>query len=134
MGIFKDLRAIKQETRKISANTPRAGVRMQEMNQKMAALNASLVQSATLSGPGPNSVAAQVQVVSVTPTAGSVNGSPLVDVGVTVLVSGRPPVPAFASVMVPVTGLHRLQPGATLPAWVDPADPTAFAIDWMSPA
>jgi hypothetical protein len=133
MGIFKDLRAIKQETRKISANTPRAGVRMQEMNQKMAALNASLVQTTTLSTPGPGSVAARVQVVSVTPTVGSVNGSPRVDVGVTVLVPGRPPVPAFASLMVPVTGLHRLQPGATLSAWVDPADPTAFAIDWASP-
>jgi len=133
MGLFKDLRAIKQETRKISADTPRAGVRMQELNQKMASLNASLVQTATLTTPGPGSVAARVQVVSVTPTAGSVNGSPIVDVGVTVLVPGRPPVPAFASVMVPLTGLHRLQPGITLPAWVDPADPTGFAIDWVSP-
>jgi hypothetical protein len=134
MGLFKDMRAIKQETRKISANTPRAGVRMQEMNEKMAALNASLVQTATLSGLAAGSIAARVQVVSVTPTAGSVNGSPLVDVGVTVLVPGRPPVPAFASVMVPLTGLHRVQPGAVLPAWVDPVDPTGFAIDWAAPA
>jgi len=133
MGIFKDLRAIKQETRKISANTPRAGVRMQEMNQKMAALNASMVQSTTLSAPSAGSLAARVQVVSVTPTVGSVNGSPLVDVAVTVLVPGRPPVPAFASLMVPVTSVHRLQPGATLAARVDPADPTGFAIDWASP-
>jgi hypothetical protein len=133
VGLFKDLRAIKQETRKISANTPRAGVRMQEMSDKMAALNASLVQTATLSGPGPDRVAARVQVISVAPTAGSVNGSPLVDVAVTVLLAGRPPVPAYGSVVVPVTGLHRLQPGATLPAWIDPADPTGFAIDWASP-
>jgi hypothetical protein len=134
MGIFKDMRAIEQEARRIGATTPRTGVRMQEMNQKMAALDASLVQTATQSGPAAGSVTARVQVVSVTPGVGSVNGSPLVDVGVTVLVPGRPPVPAFASVMVPIIGVHRLQPGAVLPAWVDPADPTAFAIDWAAPA
>jgi hypothetical protein len=103
-------------------------------SKKVAALNASLVRTTTLSTPGPGSVAARLHVVSVTPTVGSVNGSPLVDVGVTVLVPGRPPVPVFASVMVPVTSVHRVQPGATLVAWVDPADPTAFAIDWASPA
>src|SRR5687768_12751646 len=132
MGLFKDLRAIKQETRKISANSPRAGVQMREMSQRMADLNTSLVRSTLLSTPAKGGVAARVQVVSATPTSGSVNGSPLVDVTVTVLVPGRPPVPAAASVMVPVTDLHRLQPGTTLPAWVDPADPTGFAVDWAA--
>lgn len=134
MGLFKDLRSIKQETRKLSANAPRAGVQMREMHQRMADLNTTLVRSTILSTPAAGSVAGRVQVVSVTPTAGSVNGSPLVDIAVSVLLPGRPPVPASASVTVPLTGLHLVHPGATLAARVDPADPTGFAIDWAASA
>ncbi len=133
MGFLKDYSSIKKETRKIRDNSPGAGVRMREASEKMAAASAAMAQTAALTIPDAGSVPAQIQVVSVTPTAGSVNGQPLVDVTVTVLAPGLPPVPASAKVMVPATSLHRLHAGATLPARIDPNDPAAFAIDWASP-
>ncbi|MEO6629530.1 MAG: hypothetical protein ABIP03_13310 [Aquihabitans sp.] len=133
MGFLKDYNNIKKETRKIRENSPRAGVRMAEMGQKMADLNASLLQTAALSAPAPGSVPAQVQLVAVSPTTASLNGQPMMDVTVTVLAQGCPPVPASARILVPLTSMHRLQPGVTLPARVDPADLAAFAIDWTAP-
>lgn len=133
MGFLKDYGAIKKETRKLKDNSPGTGARMAEMNQKMADLNASMSQSAALQTPASDSVPGRIQVVSVAPTTASVNGQPFVDVVVTVLAAGRPPVPAQARVLVPPTSLHRLQPGVTLPVHVDPTDLTAFAIDWTAP-
>lgn len=134
MGIFKDYGNLKKEVRKIKADNPGAGVRLREMNQKMADLNASMVQTAAINDPAAGSVAARVQLVSCTPTTASVNGQPLVDLAVTVLAPGLPPIPATARVMVPATSLYRLQPGTTLAARIDPSDPAAFAIDWNAPA
>lgn len=133
MGLLKDYGNIKKETRKIRANTPRAGVRMAEMGQRMADLNASLAQTAALHAPAAGSVPAQVQLVAVAPSSGSMNGQLFMEVTVTVLVPGCPPVPASARILVPPASVHRLQPGVTLPARVDPADLAAFAIDWAAP-
>jgi len=133
MGFFKDYGDIKKETRKIRENSPRAGVRMAEMSQQMADLNASLAQTAELHAPAASSVPAKVLVVSVSPAAGSMNGQMFMEVTVNVLAPGCPPVPASARILVPPTGLHRLQPGVTLAARVDPADLAAFAIDWAMP-
>jgi len=133
MGFLKDYGDIKKEARKLRDNSPRAGVRMAEMSQKMADLNASMVQTAALQNPAAGSVPGRVQLVSVSASTASMNGQVFMDVVVTVLAAGCPPVPASARILVPPAGLHRLQPGVTLPARVDPTDPTAFAIDWTAP-
>jgi len=133
MGFFKDLHSVKVQAKEIGRNSD-PGARLSEMNQKMAALNASMVQqAAVLAGPA-DAVAATVQLVSATPTGGWINGESTMALSVLVLAPGRPPTPASATLAVPGMQLHRLQPGTTLPAKVSAADPSVFAIDWSAPA
>jgi len=62
------------------------------------------------------------------------NGEPIVAVELLVMRPGLPPRPASTSVIVPVTQLHRLQAGATLPVKISRSDPSALAIDGLAPA
>jgi len=128
--MFKDYQDLKKQSKAIGANHD-AGASFADMNAKMASLNASMAAqtSALTAAPG-DAVAGQVSIVSVGPPAGSMTGSVLVAVDVLVLVPGRPPVPASATLSVPPTAVHRVQPGVSLPARIGLADPTAFFVDW----
>jgi hypothetical protein len=55
-------------------------------------------------------------------------------VSVLVVEPGRSPVPATTTVVVPLLHVHRVQPGAVLPAHLDATDPAAFAFDWARAA
>ena len=133
MGLFKDLRDIDREAKKIRSNTPPAAVRMAEMNQKMATLTNSLQSSNVGLAPSPGSIPVEAQVVSVEPT-GQLNGDPIVTISVLVLMNGSPPIPVTQSTVVPAMQVHRLQPGVRLPAHIDPHDIEALALDWNAPS
>jgi len=133
MGMFKDLHNVQQQAKELGRNSPGAGARFAEMNQKMAALTTSLETSTgALAAPSPGSEPVTVQVLSVDPATGYLNGDPIISVSVLVLMGGAPPVPATQSMVVPALHLHRLQPGVRLPARVDPQDVQAFALDWSA--
>ena len=133
MGFFKDLNTLKHQGKELSKNSD-PGAQMRDAKAKMAALNATMVQSTTAltADPG-DAIVGQVQFVSVAPTKGSVNGSAVVQVSVLLLAPGRPPIPVETSLAVPAMHLWRAQPGSTLPAHLSAADPTAFAVDWAAP-
>ncbi|WP_426571496.1 hypothetical protein [Aquihabitans sp. McL0605] len=132
MGFFKDLSAIKAQTKQMEA-TSSPGARLSEMNAKMAVLNASMAQQAAVLTAAPGDlVEGTAQIVSAAPTTSSIGGTPVVQLSVLLLAPGRPPVPASAAVMVPMTSIHLVQAGATLPAQLSATDPTAFTIDWTS--
>src|SRR6478672_8804270 len=116
MGFFKDLNTLKHQAKELD-KTSDPGARFSEMSTKLGVLNASMAQQTSVltAAPG-DAVTGSVQIVSVTPTTSSINGSPVVDLSVLVLAPGRPPIPATSSVMVPLTSVHLAYVGATLPA------------------
>ena len=132
MGMFKDLRDIDREAKKIRRNSPRVGVRLAEGSQKMAALTDALQSSTVALARSPGSVPVEAQVVSVEPT-GHLNGEPIVTISALVLMNGTPPIPVTQSTVVPAMHVHRLRAGVRLPAHIDPHDVEAFALDWNAP-
>ena len=132
MGFLKDLNTLKHQAKELDKNSD-PGARFAEMNSKLSVLNASMAQQTSVltAAPG-DAITGTVQIVSMVPTTSSISGSPVVDLSVLLLAPGRPPIPASASVMVPMAYLHLAQVGASLPAQLNAADPTAFVIDWAT--
>src|SRR4051812_34757419 len=134
MGFLKDLNTLKHQAKELDKNSD-PGARFAEMNSKLTVLNASMAQQAAVMTAAPaDAIDGSVQIVSMTPTTSSISGSPVVQVSVLLLAPGRPPIPTESSVMVPMSYLHLVQVGATLPARMSAADPTAFVIDWATAA
>ena len=132
MGLFKDLGDTKRAAKQLSRDTPPVGVRLAEMNQRMAAHTNSLAASTVgMAAPSAGTIPTEAQVVSAEPT-GQLNGDPIVTVSVLILMNGTPPIPITQSVVVPAIQQHRLQPGVRLPARVDPHHLEAFALDWTA--
>ena len=134
MGFFKDLNTLKHQAKELD-KTSDPGARFAEMNSKLSVLNASMAQQTSVltAAPG-DAIDGSVQIVSLVPTGSSISGSPVVELSVLIRAVGRPPIPASASVMIPVPYLHLAQVGAALPAQLNAADPTAFVIDWAAAA
>lgn len=132
MGFLKDLNTLKHQAKDMG-KTSDPGARLAEMGTKLGALNASMAQQASAMSAAPGDVAhGSVQIMTVKPTTSSINGAPVVEVSVLVLAPGRPPIPVTSSVVVPVTSVHLVREGSTLPAQLNTTDPTAFVIDWTA--
>ena len=134
MGFFKDINTLKQQGKELSKNSD-PGADLRNMTAKMADLNQSMTQaSAALAAPPADAVDATAQVVAVSPPSGFMNADSIVPVELLVLQPGLPPRPLSLAVVVPMTQIHRLQAGATLPVKISRSDPSALAIDWTVPA
>ena len=132
MGLFKDIGDTTRAAKKLSRDTPPVGVRLAEMNQRMAAHTNALTSSTVgLAASSAQTIPTEAQVVSAEPT-GHLNGDPIVTVSVLVLMNGAPPIPITQSVVVPAIQQHRLQPGVRLPARVNPHRIEEFALDWTA--
>lgn len=134
MGFIKDLRSISKQSKELGARSD-PGASFREMNERLQHLNGAMQQTtATLTAPPADARAGHVTVVSVGRRSGTMNGDPAIVLSVLVSEPGRPPVPATAMVVVPLPHVHRVQPGAVIPAHLDAADPIAFALDWRPAA
>jgi hypothetical protein len=60
--------------------------------------------------------------------------NPIVPVELMILQACTTPRPVSTSVVVPMTQLHRLAPGATVLVTFSASNPSALAIDWSTPA
>jgi hypothetical protein len=90
--------------------------------------------NAALSAPPGDAVEASAQVISLGASIGRLNNAPIVPVELMIFKPGGPPRPVSTSVVVPVTQLHRLATGATVPVKLSASNPDALAIDWSAPA
>jgi hypothetical protein len=133
MGFFKDINTLKQQGKELQKNSD-PGRSLRDATSMMADLNQTMAQStAALAAPPADSVDASAQVVSVAAPSGFMNADSIVPVELLVLQAGLPPRPLSTAVIVPMTQVHRLQAGATLPVKVSRSDPSALAIDWTAP-
>jgi hypothetical protein len=58
---------------------------------------------------------------------------PITPVELLVMQDGRPPRPDSLSVIVPMSRMSRMIPGATLAVRIGETDATSVAIDWAAP-
>jgi hypothetical protein len=89
---------------------------------------------AALSTPPAHGMDARARVVATGAATGMHDDNPIVPVELIILRAGTTPRPVSTSVVVPMTQLHRLAPGATVPVTFSASNPSALAIDWSTPA
>ncbi len=134
MGFLKDTKTVGTQSKEISKNSDPAQAmqsgmaRMQAVNEQLAHMNAAL------SAPPGDAVEASAQVLFIGTTTGMLNNNPIVPIDLMIFQPGGPPRPISTSVVVPLTQLHRLATGATVPVKLSASNPDALAIDWSTPA
>lgn len=139
MGVFKSMRDLQKQAKQIEATMPpvadrmaAAQARMAAANQMMAAqtqaANAAVAAAAGTAGP------ATRRTVTITGMRqiGMMNFDLLVEFDLTVMPDGLPPYPATTQQCVSQMQIGKLQPGLTLQASVDPANPAAIWLDLES--
>jgi len=70
----------------------------------------------------------QATVVEIWDTGVTVNDNPVVGFRLQIQAEGRPPWQAETKALVSLLAIPQIQPGATLPVYYDPADPSRVAI------
>jgi hypothetical protein len=134
VGFLKDITSVSKHSKESAKNADPARA-MQSGTARMHTLNAQLAQmNAALSAPPGDAVEASARVMSIGTTTGMLNNDPIVPVELVILQPGGPPRPISTSVVVPLTQLHRLATGATVPVKLSASNPDALAIDWSTPA
>jgi hypothetical protein len=134
MRFLKDIRTGNKHSQATSKHADPAPA-MESGTARMQAVNEQLAQmNAALSAPAGDAVEASAQVLSVGTTTGTLNNDPIVPLELMIFRPGGPPRPISTSVVVPLTQLHRLATGATVPVKLSASNPDALAIDWSTPA
>ena len=124
MGVFKDLRRTTQLAREIERAAP-------PLDQRLAAATTSLREAQGTLAQLSQQATAEVELRSTgvratgTCTAvrsgfGEINGCPVLEIDLVVLVEGCPPRPATLRAAVQLHSLHRVTPGAARPLLTEP--------------
>ena len=137
MGVFKSMRDLQKQAKEIERNSPpvadrmaAAQARMASVNQMMAAqTQAANAAVAAAAGLADGSAVRRTVTITGMRQIGMLNFDLLVEFDLTVLPVGMPPYPATTQQRVSQMQVGRLQPGQTLQASVDPANPAAIWLD-----
>jgi len=135
MGFFKDVHDLSKRSKEmnrhwdVQAQVDTGLAKMRGANEMMAAMAQG----------GGSSIAAAISGVSATAmitevrTSGTlVNMSPVLELDLLVLLSGRPPVPVSCKELVPQHLLARAQAGSTVNVRYEQTSGAVF-IDWLTP-
>ena len=137
MGVFKSMRDLQKQAKEIERNSPpvadrmaAAQARMASVNQMMAAqTQAANAAVAAAAGLADGSAVRRTVTITGMRQIGMLNFDLLVEFDLTVLPDGMPPYPATTQQRVSQMQIGQLQPGQTLQASVDPANPAAIWLD-----
>ena len=137
MGMFKSMRDLQKQAKEIERNSPpvadrmaAAQARMASVNQMMAAqTQAANAAVAAAAGLADGSAVRRTVTITGMRQIGMLNFDLLVEFDLTVLPDGMPPYPATTQQRVSQMQIGQLQPGQTLQASVDPANPAAIWLD-----
>ena len=140
MGMFKDIKKLKDQGKEIGAQTGRPtsmlGMLKDTPNQlhrataavdDAMALQAEMQKQQQLLATG---AVGRATIKNFTDTGTLVNFNPQVVLDLEVAVDGQTPYDAQLSTAVPQIYLSRLQAGGSIGVRVDPGDPSSIAIDW----
>ena len=137
MGVFKSMRDLQKQAKEIERNSPPVADRMAAAQARMANLNQMLAAQTQAANVGVAAASAMADGSAVRRTVtitgmrqiGMVNFDLLVEFDLTVLPDDMPPYPATTQQRVSQMQTGQLQPGQTLQASVDPANPAAIWLD-----
>ena len=137
MGVFKSMRDLQKQAKEIERNSPPVADRMAAAQARMANLNQMLAAQTQAANVGVAAASALADGSAVRRTVtitgmrqiGMVNFDLLVEFDLTVLPDDMPPYPATTQQRVSQMQIGQLQPGQTLQASVDPANPAAIWLD-----
>ena len=137
MGMFKSMRDLQKQAKEIERNSPPVADRMAAAQARMANLNQMLAAQTQAANVGMAAASAMADGSAVRRTVtitgmrqiGMVNFDLLVEFDLTVLPDDMPPYPATTQQRVSQMQIGQLQPGQTLQASVDPANPAAIWLD-----
>jgi len=132
MGMFKSMRDLQKQANEISKNSD-PGQRMVEGMERMKEAQAMMAQqtaAANLAATGLDGIAT---ITGVRQTGAMVNFQPVLELDLTVVAAGRPPLPATLSQPVEQVFLTRAQPGAKVAVKVDQNNPDLVWINWTAP-
>ena len=140
MGVFKSMRDLQKQAKQIEATMPPVADRMAAAQARMAAANQMMAaqtqaaNAAVAAAAGTAGATAARRTVTITGMRqiGMMNFDLLVEFDLTVLPDGLPPYPATTQQCVSQMQIGKLQPGLTLQASVDPANPAAIWLDLES--
>ena len=139
MGVFKSMRDLQKQAKQIEASMPPVADRMAAAQARMAAANQMMAAqtqaaNAAVAAAAGTAGAAARRTVTITGMRqiGMMNFDLLVEFDLTVLPDGLPPYPATTQQCVSQMQIGKLQPGLTLQASVDPANPAAIWLDLES--
>jgi hypothetical protein len=133
MGVFKDMRDLRNMGKQMRQNMPSPAETMATAQARMARAQAILAgqQAAAAMNAAGTGVRRTVTVTAIR-HVGSLSFSPLVEFDVTVLPEGKPPYPATVQQAVSPAQVGQLRPGMTLQASVDPSNPESIWLDLSS--
>jgi hypothetical protein len=128
MGMLGDYRSIMKQSKALRANQD-VGASMADMNSQLAALNASMANTAQGRAVS-DGVRCQATVTAVRRTGAVINMAPSCELQLLVMVPGRPPFPVTRTEIVPLLHVARALPGQQLGVRVMADDPDDLFIDW----
>ena len=138
MGVFKSMRDLQKQARQIEATMPPVADRMADAQARMAAANQMMAaqtqaaNAAVAAAAGTAGATRRTVTITGMRQIGMMNFDLLVEFDLTVLPDGLPPYPATTQQCVSQMQIGKLQPGLTLQASVDPANPGAIWLDLES--
>ena len=138
MGVFKSMRDLQKQARQIEATMPPVADRMADAQARMAAANQMMAaqtqaaNAAVAAAAGTAGATRRTVTITGMRQIGMMNFDLLVEFDLTVLPDGLPPYPATTQQCVSQMQIGKLQPGLTLQASVDPANPAAIWLDLES--
>ena len=143
MGMFKDIKKLKDQGKEISEKSGRPTSMMGMLKQMPAdlhnatnmvddamAMQADMAKQQALLTTGTLGTAT---IKGLTDTGTLVNFNPQVVIDMEVTVEGGAAYPLQLTTSVPQIHIPLVQPGATIGVRVDPADPQSVALDWARP-
>lgn len=132
MGFFKSMVDLSKQAREIQG-TWDPGAQLENAQASMQNAQAMMAQqtaAANLAATGLDGVAT---ITGVRQGGGMINFQPILDVDLTVVAAGRPPIPVTVSGPVEQIFLTKAQPGAKVAVKVDQNDPNLVWINWAAP-
>jgi type III secretion system FlhB-like substrate exporter len=127
MGFLKDIHTLKKQAKEID-KTWDPGAQMRAGKERMAAATQFMGQQTAATRLVGTGERADAQVMAAHDTDTQLNLQPMIALDLLVTRAGQPPYPAKVTQVVPQAQLGLVAPGATIPVWVDPADPSTVLL------
>lgn len=126
--MFKSIKDLNKQANEINKNWD-AGAQLDDAKQRMADANqmmADQTAAANLAATGTDGTAT---IAAVRDGGGMVNFQPMMEIDLTVMAEGRPPMPVTVKQVVPQAQLAMMQPGKNVKVKFDPDNPSVVWID-----